>query len=118
VTAHAPAAPRTDGRPLAVRVLRFAGWLTLLLALIALGIGALNDFDELAKIWAVIGGELLLTALLAFAGTRPTKGGFVAAWVACSVLLFIPPIPIVIALIASQTWPELRDYYRLRMKAA
>ena len=105
-------------RPLPVRVLRFAGWVTLVLAFIAFGIGALLEFDELAKIYAVVGGILLLTSVTAFLGTRPSRAGFVAGMVACTLLIFLPPIPIIFALIASQTWPQVRDYYGLRRRTA
>ncbi|HJR19381.1 MAG TPA: hypothetical protein VJ922_06655 [Actinomycetota bacterium] len=112
----------SESRPLPVRVLGFAGWAALLLSLVAFGIGALLGFDELAKIWAVIAGILLFTAIMAFLGTRPTTGGLVAGLVACTLLLLIPPIgtviTIAIALIASQSWPQIREYYGLRRKAA
>ena len=105
-------------RPLGVRVLRVAGWISLGLALVALGIGAILRFDELAKIWLVVGGLLLATAITAFLGARPTRGGLVSALIACTLMLLLPPVgtivTFVIAIIASQTWPQLRDYYRLR----
>lgn len=109
-------------RPLPVRVLKLAGWAMLLLALVAFAVGAILGFDELAKIWAVIGGILLVTALLAFLGTRPTAGGLVSAMVACTLLLLLPPVGTVLtigmAVIASQSWPQLREYYGLRRRAA
>jgi hypothetical protein len=109
-------------RPLPVRVLRLAGWATLLLSLVAFGIGAILRFDELAKIWAVVGGILLVTSATAFLGTRPTTGGLVAAMIACALLLLLPPvgtvITIAIALIASQSRPQLREYYGSRRRAA
>ncbi|MEX2554948.1 MAG: hypothetical protein WEB06_04895 [Actinomycetota bacterium] len=109
-------------RPLPVRVLRLAGWAMLGFAAVAFGIGAILKFDELAKIWAAIGGILLVTAALAFLGSRPTIGGMTAAMVACTLLLLFPPvgtiITIVIAVIASQSWPQLREYYGLRRRAA
>jgi hypothetical protein len=109
-------------RPLPVRVLKLAGWAMLGFAAVAFGIGAILRFDELAKIWAAVGGILLVTATLAFLGTRPTVGGLAAAMVACTLLLLFPPvgtiITIVIAAIASQSWPQLREYYGLRRRAA
>jgi hypothetical protein len=109
-------------RPLPVRVLKLAAWMMLGFAAVAFGIGAILEFDELAKIWAVIGGILLVTALLAFVGTRPTVGGLVSAMVACTLLLLLPPVgtvtTIAIAVIASQSWPQLREYYGLRRRAA
>jgi len=109
-------------RPLPVRVLRLAGFTTLALSLVAFGIGALLRFDELARIWAVIGGILLLTAILSFLGTRPTAAGLAAALLACTLLFLIPfvgtALTIAIAIIASQTWPQLRDYYRVPRRAA
>jgi hypothetical protein len=109
-------------RPLPVRVLRAAGWTALVLALISFGIGGLLEFDELAKIWAVIGGILLLTAIAAFAGTRPSAGGLVSAMIACTLLFFLPPVgtimTIAIAMIASQSWPQIREYYRVNGRAA
>lgn len=105
-------------RPLPVRVLKLAGWATLVLAAVAFGISAILSFDELAKIWAVIGGILLLTTVAAFIGTRPTVGGLISGLVACALLLLLPPLgtllTIAIALIASQSWPQVRDYYGLR----
>jgi hypothetical protein len=107
-------------RPLPVRLLRLAAWAMLLLAALAFGIGAILEFDELAKIWAVIGGILLMTALMALLGTRPTRGGLVAGLVACTLLLLLPPVGTVltigIAVVASQSWPQLREYYGLRRR--
>lgn len=109
-------------RPLPVRVLKLAAWMMLAFAGVAFAIGAILDFDELAKIWAAIGGILLVTAGLAFLGTRPTVGGLVSALVACTLLLLFPPvgtvITIVIAVIASQSRSELRDYYASHRRAA
>ena len=109
-------------RPLPVRVLRLIGWATLGLSLIAFGIGALLGFDDLAKIWAVVAGMLFLTAVFSFLGTRPSTGGLAAGMVACTLLFLIPivgtVVTVAIAIIASQTWPQLRDYYGLRRRAA
>jgi hypothetical protein len=110
-----------ETRPFCIRILRFAGWASLVFALIAFGIGAILGFDELAKIWLALGVLLLLTAITAFLGARPTRAGLVSALVACTLLLLVPPVgtilTVVIAIIASQSWPELRDYYRLRRYA-
>jgi uncharacterized membrane protein YjjP (DUF1212 family) len=99
-------------------MLRFAGWATLGLGAAAFGIGALLGFDELAKIWLAIGGLLLAASVTSFLGARPTRYGLVSALVACALLLLLPPLgtilTVVIAIVASQTWPQLRDYYRLR----
>jgi hypothetical protein len=113
--------PALATRPLGVRVLRFAGWVSLAMAIVALGLGAILGFDELAKIWLVVGGILLVTTIASFLGARPTRGGLVSALVACTLLLLLPPVgtifTVVIAIIASQTWPQLADYYRLRRAA-
>jgi hypothetical protein len=88
---------------------------------LALGIGALLGFDELAKIWAVVGGVMLAAGICAFAGARPTRGGLLSGMVACLLMLILPPVgtvvTIVIAIVASQSWPQLRDYYGLRRTA-
>lgn len=109
-------------RPLPVRVLKLAAWVMVAFAGVAFGIGAILEFDELARIWAVIGGILLITAALAFLGTRPSIGGLISAMIACALLLLLPPVgtalTIGIAVIASQSWPQLRDYYGLRRRAA
>lgn len=105
-------------RPLPVRVLRFGGWFTLLLAGIAFAVGGMNRFDGLAGIWGVIGGELLLTAVFAFWGSRPTPDGFLAALFACALLLLIFPLVIAVALVTSQSWPQVREYYGLTRRAA
>lgn len=109
-------------RPLPVRLLRLIGWASLLLSIVAFGIGALLNFDELAKIWAVVAGLLFLTAIFSFLGTRPNAGGLAAGMVACTLLFLIPVVgtmtTIAIAMIASQTWPQLREYYGVRGRAA
>ena len=109
-------------RPLPVRVLRLAGWGALTSSLVAFTIGALLEFDELAKIWAVVAGLLLLTAMFSFLGTRPSAGGLAAAMVACTLLFLIPVIgtllTVAIAIIASQTWPQVRRYYGVGRGAA
>ena len=109
------AAAETATRPLAVRVMRLTGWAALPLALIALGIGAILRFDELAKVWAVVAVMLFAIAATAFLASHPSGGGMASGLVCCTLLLLLPPvgtlITIAIALIASQTWPELRAYY-------
>lgn len=111
-----------NGLPLPVRVLRVIGWATLALSLITFGIGGVLGFDDLAKIWAVAAGMLFLTAVFAFLGTRPNAGGLVAGLVACTLLFLIPVVgtvlTVAIAIIASQTWPQLREYYRVSRRAA
>lgn len=108
--------------PLPVRVLRMTGWATFALSLIAFGIGALLGFDDVAKIWAVVAGMLFLTAVFALLGTRPSAGGLVAGMVACTLLFLIPVVgtmlTVAIAIIASQTWPQVREYYRVSRRAA
>jgi hypothetical protein len=109
-------------RPLAVRVLRFAGIAALVVGVIAFGIGALLRFDELAKIWAAIGSFLLAIGVTALLGVKPSKGGLLSGMVACLLMLVFPPVgtlvTAVIAIIASQSWPQLREYYRLRRSPA
>ena len=104
-------------KPAAVRVLRGAALAALAAGLFALGIGAILRFDELAKIWAVVGGVLLAIAVTAYFGTRPNRAGLLSGMVACLLLLILPPVgtlvTVVVAIIASQTWSQLRDYYRL-----
>ena len=108
-------------RPLGVRILRGAAWVSLGLSALTFGIGALLGFDELAKIWLVIAVLLFLTAVTGLLGARPTRAGMLSALIACTFMLFLPPfgtiLTFVIAIIASQTWPQLRDYYRLRRTA-
>jgi hypothetical protein len=108
-------------KPAAVRVLRGAGVVAVIAGAIALGIGALLGFDELAKIWAVVGGLLLAAGACAFAGARPTRGGLLFAMIACLLMLILPPVgtlvTIVIVIVASQSWPQLRDYYGIRRTA-
>jgi len=109
-------------RPLAVRVLRGAGYAAIVAGVVALGIGALLRFDELAKIWAVVGGLLLAIGATALAGARPTRAGLLCGMVACLLMLILPPVgtllTVVIAIIASQSWPQLRDYYGVRRETA
>jgi hypothetical protein len=109
-------------RPLAVRILRGAGYAATIASVLAFGIGALLGYEELAKIWLVVGGVLLAAAIAMFVGARPTRLGLGSALVACTLLLLLPPVgtilTVVIALIASQSWPQLRDYYGLRRTAA
>jgi hypothetical protein len=110
-----------SARPLAVRLLRGAGWAALGVGGVSLGIGALLGFDELARIWAVIAGILLAAAAAALGGARPGRAGCASALVACALLLLLPPVGtlvvVFIALVASQTWPEVRAYYRIRGRA-
>jgi hypothetical protein len=112
------ASVETATRPLAVRVLRLTGWIALPAALLAFAIGAILGFDELAKIWAVVAVLLLAIAATAFLGSHASRGGLASGLVCCTLLLLLPPVgtimTIVIGLIASQTWPELRAYYGLR----
>ena len=108
-------------RPLAIRVLRVVSWISLGLSVVALGIGAILGFDALARIWLAVGLLLLVTAIASFFGTRPTRTGMVSALVACTLMILFPLVgtvlTFVIAILASQTWPQLRDYYRLRRAA-
>jgi len=111
-----------EARPLAVRVLRLAGIAAIVVGVITLGIGALLRFDELAKIWAAIGGFLLAIGVTALLGVKPSKGGLLSGMTACLLMLVFPPVgtvvTAVIAIIASQSWPQLREYYRLRRSPA
>lgn len=112
----------TETRPLAVRVLRLAGWAAFGVGLIAVGIGALLRFDEPATIWIVIAAILLLIAATALLGARRWRAGPVFGLIACALMLLLLPVgtlvTIAIALIASQTWSQLRDYYGLRRRTA
>lgn len=116
-------------RPLAVRVLRVIGWVGTItgvgLAGPSLAIGGAQGFDELAKIWiviAAIGVLLVLAGVTALLASRPTRAGLACGLVSCTLLLLVLPLgtvlTVVIALIASQSWPQLRDYYGLRRTAA
>ena len=109
------AAVENRARPLAVRLLRITGWAALGLGAAALAIGAVLRFDELAKIWAVVAVLLGAVGVTAFLGSHPSGGGLASGLVCCTLLLLLPPvgtiITIVVGLIASQTWPELRAYY-------
>ena len=116
-------------RPAVVRVLRATGWVATIGGLIvgvpALAIGASNGFDELAKIWValiVAGGVLVVAGVAAFLGARPTRGGLIFGLIACALLLLLPPLgtvlTFVIAIVASQTAPQLRDYYGVRRRTA
>ncbi len=109
-------------KPLAVRVLRGAGFAALVSGLIAFGIGALLKFDELAKIWGAVGGFLIAIGVTAVLGANPSKAGLIAALTACLLMLVFPGVgtivTMVIVIIASQSWPELRDYYGVRRRAA
>ena len=104
-----------EARPIAVRVLRVAGVAAAVFAVLAFAIGAILGFDELAVLWAFIAGLLLAISLTAIAGTRPSRAGLVSGLVACVLMLLFPPVgtllTIAIGLVASQTWPQLREYY-------
>jgi len=109
-------------KPLALRVLRGVGIASAVAGVVALGIGALLHFDELAKIWAVVGGFLLAIAVTALLGLKPSRAGMFFAMLACLLLLVFPPVgtivTAIIAIIASQSWSQLRDYYQLRRRPA
>ena len=111
-----------NARPLAVRVLRGAGIAALVVGIIAFGIGALLHFDELAKIWAAIGGFLFAIGITALLGAKSSKGGLLSGMIACLLMLVFPPVGTLvtaaIVIIASQSWPQLRDYYRLHRSPA
>lgn len=116
-------------RPLAVRVLRVTGWIGLVLgaalAVPSLTIGGVQGFDELAKAWivvAAIGVLVFLAGVTALLAGRRSPGGLAFGLVSCTLLLLVLPLgtflTVVIGLIASQTWPQLREYYGLRRRAA
>jgi hypothetical protein len=109
-------------RPLAVRVLRVSGIAAAVAAVLAFAIGALLGFDELAVLWALIAGLLLAISLTALAGTRPSRAGLASGLVACGLMLLFPPVgtllTIAIGLVASQTRPQLRDYYRVARRTS
>ena len=120
-------APTT--RPAVVRVMRATGWVAtiggLVVAIPAVAIGASNGFDELAKIWIVFivaGGVLVVAGVASFLASRPTRSGVAFGLIACALLLLLPPLgtvlTFVIVIVASQTAPQLRDYYGLRRRAA
>ena len=121
--------PVEEPRPLAVRVLRVTGWigtvLGLALAVPSLAMGGVLGFDELAKIWigvAAVGVLLLLAGITALLAGRRTPGGLVFGLVSCALLMLVLPLgtflTVAIAIIASQSWPQLREYYGLRRRAA
>jgi len=125
----AEARQTAGARPLAVRVLRIIGWVGTVAGLVvsvpSLAIGGAQGFDELAKVWiaiAAIGVLLFLIGITALLASRPTRAGMVFGLVSCTLLLLVLPLgtllTVVIALIASQSWPQLRDYYGLRRTAA
>ena len=119
-----------EAKPLAVRVLRASGWVGLvlgaLLAVPSLAIGAILGFDELARAWlflGLVGVVLLLVGVAALGGARPSRGGLASALVACTLMAVLLPGPgwlvtFALVIIASQTWPQLRAYYRIERKAA
>ncbi len=119
----------TEERPLAVRVLRVAGWIaTVVGAVVAVAAfvkGASEDFEDLAAAWALVMGLGILlflagvTALLA--GIR-NAAGLAFGLVSCAIMLVLLPVgtavTIAVGVIASQTWPQVRDYYRVTRRAA
>jgi len=116
-------------RPAAVRVLRATGWVATIAGVAvtvpSVAIGVSNGFDELAKVWVVLivsGSVLFAAGIAAFLAGRPTRGGLVFGLIACTLLLLLPPLgtvlTLVIAIVASQTVSQLRDYYGLRRRAA
>ena len=116
-----------DVRPLAVRVLRMTGWLaTILGALVAvpaLAIGGANGFDDV--VWAVpagIGLLLVLAGVAALLATIRSVAGLASGLVACTILLLLLPVgtavTITIGVIASQTWPQVREYYGVTRRSA
>jgi hypothetical protein len=116
-------------RPAAVRVLRVTGLVATVAGLAVAGpslaIGAANGFDELAKVWIAIaaaGVLLILAGVTALLAGRRTPAGLGFGLVSCTLLLLLLPIgtllTVVIAIVASQSWPQLRDYYGLRRRTA
>ena len=109
-------------RPLALRVLRVVGVASAVGGVVALTIGALLHFDHLARIWAVVGGFLLAIGVTALLGLKPSRAGMFFGMLACLLLLVFPPVGTLvtatIVIIASQSWPQLRDYYRPRRRPA
>ncbi|MFY9585839.1 MAG: hypothetical protein WAT66_00130 [Actinomycetota bacterium] len=109
-------------RPLAVRVLRVAGLAAAAFGLLAFVIGAILGFDNLAVLWAVVAGLLAAIAAAALAATRPSRAGLASGLVACCLMLLLPPVgtllTIAIGLLASQTWPQLREYYGVTRRSA
>ena len=109
-------------RPVVVRVLRAAGIGAIAMGVVALAVGAILGFDNLAVLWAVVAGLLAAIAAAAFAGTRPSRAGLVSGLVACGLMLLLPPVgtvlTIAIGLLASQTWPQLREYYGVTRRHA
>jgi hypothetical protein len=119
----------TTKRPLAVRVLRGAGVaatiLGLAFAIPSFLIGGAQGFDELAKIWgflAVMGVLLTAAGVTALLAGRRTPAGLVFGLVSCALLLLILPlgtlVTVIVAIVASQSWPQLRDYYGLSRRPA
>jgi hypothetical protein len=118
-----------DVRPLAVRVLRVTGWVGTIVgaavAIPSLAIGGSDGFDELAVVWAVpaaIGVLLVLAGISALLAGARSFAGLVSGLVSCAILLLLVPVgtavTIAIAVIASQTWPQLREYYGLSRRSA
>lgn len=114
-----------DARPLAVRVLRVTGWVATLVgaavAIPSLAIGGSEGFNDLAVVWALpagIGILLVLAGVTALLAGRRSAVGLVFGLLSCALLLLLLPIgtviTIAVALIASQSWPQLREYYGLR----
>ena len=111
-----------EARPLAVRVLRVAGLASAVFGVLAFAIGAILGFDNLAALWAVLAGLLAAIAAAALIAMRPSRGGLVSGLVACALMLLLPPVgtllTIAIGLVASQTWPQLREYYGVTRRNA
>ncbi|TMK23375.1 MAG: hypothetical protein E6G68_00175 [Actinobacteria bacterium] len=116
-------------KPAAVRVLRTTGWVAtiagLAIAVPSFAIGAANGFDELAKVWvalAAAGVLLVLAGVTALLAGRRTPAGLAFGLVSCTLLLLLLPLgtllTVVIAIVASQSWPQLREYYGLRRRPA
>lgn len=118
-----------DTKPLAVRVLHVTGWVAtvagLAVAVTSLAIGGSEGFADLAVVWVVpagIGILLVLAGVTALLAGRRSVTGLAFGLLSCTLLLLLLPVGTVItisvALIASQSWPQLREYYGLRRGTA
>lgn len=116
-------------RPVAVRVLRVAGWaatgLGLATGAVGFAKGASDGFEDLAAGWAVpaaIGVLLVLAGIAGLLAGLRNPAGLTSGLVACTIFLLLVPlgtaVTVAIAVIASQTWPQLRAYYRLTRRSA
>jgi len=116
-------------RPLAVRVLRATGWIATVTgaatAIPSFAVGASTGFGDLARVWvalATIGVILLLAGVTALLAAHPSPAGLGSGLVACTLLLILLPVgtavTVAVGLIASQSWPQLRDYYGLTRRAS